>query len=57
MDKNIYMLLTYVMFTIIDQTIIEFEPIVFELGPFSQKYPKIKFSNGSLYSKQVITAI
>ncbi len=53
------MLLTYVMLTIIDQKIIEFELIliVFELGPFLQKYPKIKFSNGSLHSKQVITAM
>ena len=46
MDKFFYMVLTYVMLTITDKKIIEFELIVFELDPFSQKYPKIKFSNG-----------
>ncbi len=51
------MILTYVMLTIIDQKIIEFELIDFELNVlFLQNYPKIKFSNGSLHSKQVITA-
>ncbi len=45
------------MLIIIDQKIIKFELIVFEFGPFSQKYPKIKFSNESLHSKQVITAM
>ncbi len=48
------MILTYVKLTIIDLKIIEFEPLVNELRPFLQKYPKIKFSNGSLHSKQVI---
>ncbi len=37
--------------------VIVVELIVFELGLFSQKYPKIKFSNGILHSKQVITAM
>ena len=45
------------MLTIIDPKIIEFELLVFDLCPFLQKYPKIKFSRGSLHSKQVITAI
>ena len=49
------MILAYVMLTIIDQKIIEFGLLVFELCPFLQKYPKIKFSNGSLHSEQVIT--
>ena len=57
MDTNFYMILTYVMLTIIDQKIIEFELLVFELCPFLQKYPKIKFSIGSLHGKQVITAV
>ncbi len=43
-------MLTYVMLTIIDQKIIEFELLVIELCPFLQKYLKIKFSNGSLHS-------
>ncbi len=56
MDTNCCTILTYVMFTIIDQKSIEFQLLVFELCPFLQRYPKRKFSNGSLYSKQVITA-
>ena len=56
MDTDFYMILTYVMLTIIDEKIIEFEVLVFELCPFLKKYPKIKFSNGNLHSKQVITA-
>ncbi len=55
MDTIFYIILMYVMLTIIDQKIIEFGHLVFELCPFLQKYPKIKFSNGSLH-KQVITA-
>ena len=56
MDTIVYMILTYVMLTIIGQEIIEFELLVFELCPFLQKSPKIKFSNRSLHSKQIITA-
>ncbi len=56
MDTIFYMILTYVMLTIIDQKIIEFQLFVVELCPFLQRYPKIKFSNGSLHSKQIITA-
>ncbi len=56
MDTVSYMILTYVLSTIIDQKIIEFERLGFELCPFLHKYPKIKFSNGSLHSEQVITA-
>ena len=56
MDTVSYMILTYVMSTIIDQKIIEFELLGFELCPFLPKYPKIKFSNGSSHSEQVITA-
>ncbi len=44
------------MLTIIDQKIIEFHLLIFELCPFLQRYPKIKFSHGSLHSKQIITA-
>ena len=54
MDTVFYMTLTYV--TIIDQKIIEFELLAFESCPFLQKHPKIKFSNGSLHSKHIITA-
>ncbi len=46
MDTVFYTILMYVMLTIIDQQIIEFQLLVFELSPFLQKYPKIKFSNG-----------
>ncbi len=53
---SFYMILIYVMLTIIDPKIIELGLLVFELCPFLQKYPKIKFSNGSLHSKQIITA-
>ena len=56
MDTIFCMILTYAMLTIIDQKIIEFQLSVFELCPFLQGYPKIKFSNGSLHSKQIITA-
>ena len=45
------------MLTIIDRKIIEFELLVFELCLFFlQKYPKIKFCYGSLYSEPVINA-
>ncbi len=54
MDRIFYMILMYVMLTIIDQKIIEFEFFVFELCPVLQKYTKIKFSHGSLHSKQVV---
>ncbi len=56
MDTVFYMILPYITLTIIDQKIIEFEILLFEVCPFVQKYPKIKFSNGSLHSKQVIIA-
>ncbi len=56
MDTNFCTILTNVMFTIIDQNIVEFQLLVFELCPVLQRYPKIKFSNASLHSKQVITA-
>ena len=56
MDTIFYMILTYVMLAIIDQKIIEFELWVFEICPFLRRYLKIKFSNGSLHTEQVITA-
>ncbi len=56
MDTIFCMILTYVMLTIIDQKIIEFQLLLSELCPFLQRYSKIKFSNGSLHSKQIITA-
>ncbi len=56
MDTIFYMILTYVMLTIIEQKIIEFQLLVLELCPFLQRYPQIKFSNGSLHSKEIITA-
>ncbi len=40
MDTVSYMILTYVLSTIIDQKIIEFERLDFELCPFLHKYPK-----------------
>ncbi len=55
MIGNITYVKTYVMLPIIDQKVIEFELILIELCPFLHKYPKIKFSNGSLHSEQVIT--
>ncbi len=56
MDTIFYVILTYLMLTTIDQKIVAFKLLDFELWPFWQKYLKIKFSNGILHSKQVITA-
>ena len=56
MDAVFYMK-TYITLTIIDHKIIEFELLVFELCPFLHKYPKRKFSNGSLHSKQITATV
>ena len=55
MDTLFYMILTYAILTIIDQKVIEFELLLFELCNFFAKAKK-KISNGSLHSKHVTTA-
>ena len=49
-------ILKYVILTIIDQKIIEFELLVSELCPFFAKVPQNKIFQWGLHSKQVITA-